>query len=326
MSIYVCEIIAADAQNITRACDILAKGGLVAFPTETVYGLGADAENDAAIAAIYRAKGRPAHNPLIVHLPDAALLSRYAQVNEVASGLARAFWPGPLTLVLPRKAGCPASARVSAGGQTIALRIPQHPVAHALLVQFGRGIAAPSANRSGRISPTCAAHVRDEFAGTAHPPAVIMEGGNTDIGIESTVVDCTGECPVILRAGSITAEQIAAVVSLAAASTAHDAVLRSPGMLASHYAPQTPMRLNAVHVEPNEALLAYGATALHAPIMRNLSPSASLEEAAHNLYAYLRALDAAGCTRIAVMPVPQLGIGVAINDRLGRAAAPRHSD
>lgn len=322
MSINVCEIIAADAQNVARACDILASGGLVAFPTETVYGLGADAESDAAVEAIYRAKGRPAHNPLIVHLADATLLSRYAEVNGMAAELAQIFWPGPLTLVLPRKADGKASTRVSAGGNTIALRVPRHPVAHALLTQFGRGIAAPSANRSGRISPTSAVHVQEEFAGAEHPPAVILEGGDTEVGIESTVVDCTGTRPVILRAGTITAEQIAAIVSLATESALGDETLRSPGMLASHYAPQTPVRLNATHIEPDEALLAFGTTTLHAPTMRNLSPTASLEEAAHNLYAYLRSLDAAQCKRIAVMPIPQRGVGVAINDRLGRAAAP----
>lgn len=303
---------------------MLAAGKLVAFPTETVYGLGADAESDAAVASVYAAKGRPAVNPLIVHLADIALLERYAVPNAAALSLAERFWPGPLTLVLPRRPQCPASAAVSAGRDSIAVRIPAHPLARALLEAFGRGIAAPSANRSGRVSPTAAAHVAAEFAGVPGVPAMLLDGGASAVGIESTVLDCTGDAPVMLRAGSVTEAELHGFGCRAAGRSAEkDTPLPSPGMLESHYAPRARVRMNATQLYEGEALLEFGRTALHAAVRRNLSPSGNLEEAAHRLYALLRELDASGAAVIAVTPIPEEGIGIALNDRLRRASAPR---
>lgn len=318
-----CEIIRADAQGVARAAQTLLDGRLVAFPTETVYGLGGDAESDAAITAIYTAKGRPSRNPLIVHVSDLAMAQRYGRFEEAATALARHFWPGPLTLVVPRTDFCAASPRVSAGGDTIALRVPNHPVALDLLRRFGRGIAAPSANRSGRISPTQAEHVAEEFATSPLRPSLILDGGATKIGVESTVMECRQGRVSLLRSGGLTQEAIHAVAATTAASPRMADALPSPGMLESHYAPRALVRLVATEVRAGEALLAFGATTLAAAAMRNLSPTGDLEEAAHYLYAYLRELDASGAPTIAVMPIPEEGVGVAINDRLRRAAAQR---
>lgn len=313
-------------RNIINAAEMLRQGKLVAFPTETVYGLGADAENDVAVASVFTTKGRPPINPLIVHVAEVEVLERYAVLDAATHLLAEAFWPGPLTLVLPRHPQCKASKAVSAGMETIAVRIPSHPVARELLQVFGRGIAAPSANRSGRISPTTAQHVAAEFAEAPGALAMILDAGASNVGIESTVLDCTGAFPVILRAGAISEADLQPFGCIAASpATAPDEIapLHSPGMLASHYAPRAQVRLNVTQVEAGEALLAFGQTPLHAPHQRNLSPSGNLAEAAHHLYAMLRELDENACAGIAVMPIPEEGIGIAINDRLRRAAAPR---
>ncbi len=304
---------------------LLRNGELVAFPTETVYGLGACADDAAAVASIYQAKGRPSRNPLIVHIANGEVAQRYGIFSDAAMQLAQKFWPGPLTLVLRRSENCPAAPAVSAGGDTIALRVPAHPVAAALLAVCEYGIAAPSANRSGRISPTQATHVWEEFKDTPTGPAVIIDGGQTHIGIESTVLDCTGTAIRVLRPGSLTLEALehAGQACMPREENATQEALLSPGLLASHYAPRARVRLNCIELRPQEALLAFGKTALMAPCMRNLSASGDLLEAAHNLYDYLRALDNEHVTAIAVMPIPNEGIGCAINDRLGRAAAPR---
>lgn len=306
---------------IQNAAKLLREGRLVAFPTETVYGLGADAWRDEAVASIYRAKGRPSHNPLIVHIHDMSALMNDVAWNPMAETLAARFWPGPLTLVLKRAPGCRLSPLVSAGGDTVALRMPAHPTARALLKAAGVPVAAPSANRSGSTSPTQAGHV----TGLAEDPAMILDGGPCPVGIESTVVDVTGAAPRLLRPGSITAEDIAETAGLpVTAGGGQDKTLRSPGLLASHYAPRLPVRLNAASAAPDEALLAFGPSPPQgARATLNLSPSGDPKEAARNLFDYLRKLDESGASAIAVMPIPATGIGLAINDRLTRAAAPK---
>lgn len=306
-------------REIKKAALLLQQNALVAFPTETVYGLGGNALSDDAVAAIYAAKGRPQFNPLIVHVVSLEEAEHYAQFNGAARLLASHFWPGPLTLVLPRLKDSPLSLLVSAGLDCVALRSPAHPLAQALLAEANLPIAAPSANRSGRISPTEAAHVRDELGDRI---AMILDGGPCSIGIESTVVEL-GEKPVILRPGSITETQIRQYLpDIQTAGTS--AAIHAPGMLASHYAPTLPVRLNALEVQPGEALLAFGPSIAHAlTISQNLSLTGNLQEAAANLFRMLRRLDASNARRIAVMPIPQEGLGVAINDRLTRAAAPR---
>lgn len=293
----------------------LRQSEIVALPTETVYGLAGDAASPEAVARIFALKGRPAHNPLIVHVHSIAQAQRYAHWNDMAESLAQRYWPGPLTLVLPVQPDHVLAGAVLAGGDSVALRMPAHQVMRKVLGLFGGVLAAPSANRSGRISPTMAAHVAEEFAGQA---LAIVDGGACLVGLESTVVDCTGSDPVILRPGSILIEQ----------SQPHrpDASkpLKSPGLLSSHYAPRLPVRLNAQQVEAHEALLAFGAEPLAGALCSlNLSPTGCLQEAATNLYAMLRALDASAASAIAVMPIPEKGVGKAIMDRLHRAAAPR---
>lgn len=326
MSNNSCIVTTCDDASIARAVAYLRAGDAVVFPTETVYGLGADACSDAAVQSIYRIKGRPAANPLIVHVADADVAERFASLTPLARHVLDAFAPGAISVVVPLREGSGLSAHLLGGGRTVALRIPVHPVARALLEAFGGGIAAPSANRSGRISPTTAQHVVHEFGGREDIPAMILDAGATTVGLESTVVDCTGEVARILRQGSITAAMLKEVVPLAELEgTVGQGVLTSPGMLASHYAPRARVRLGAREVRQGEALLAFGA---HVPphenvTCLNLSPSGDLEEAAHHLYGYLRQLDDAGVTCIAVMPVPMEGIGTAINDRLARAAAAR---
>lgn len=318
------KILHVDACLVDKALSLWQLGQLVAFPTETVYGLGADATNGEAVARIYAVKSRPQFNPLIVHVADADAAKRYAEWNPLAEALSGAFWPGPLTLVLKRRANCAISSLVSAGGDTIALRVPAHPVAQALLRAWDGGIAAPSANRSGRVSPTTATHVHEEL-GSAIP--LIIDGGACTVGIESTVVDCTGDRAVILRPGTITQENIAACVPLASTHTSGMAggVILAPGQLASHYAPSIPVRCQATSVGPNEALLAFGSPVLQgAARTLNLSAKGDLLEAAANLFAYLRTLDDAAYAAIAVMPIPKEEIGIAINDRLRRAAYQPH--
>jgi len=321
-------ILRADAASIAEAARILAAGGLVAFPTETVYGLGADATNGRAVARLYEAKGRPAFNPLIAHVADPAAAHALARFDANARRLAAAFWPGPLTLVLAKAAGCPVAALATAGLDTIAVRVPDHSVARALLKALAKPIVAPSANRSGHVSPTTAAHVQADLGGRID---LIVDGGATPVGVESTIVACLGE-PVLLRPGGVAREAIERALgrNLAEApsgSAAGDGAPIAPGMLASHYAPRTRLRLNVSRVEPGEALLAFGRAqpqgAERAKTMLNLSARGDLIEAASNLFSQLRALDATGASAIAVMPIPGDGLGEAINDRLARAAAKR---
>ena len=314
----------ADAAAAADAARVLAAGGLVAFPTETVYGLGADATSGPAVARLYDAKGRPAFNPLIAHVVDVADAERLACFDADAARLAKAFWPGPLTLVLPKAAGCPVAELATAGLDTIAVRVPAHKVARDILAAFGKPIVAPSANRSGHVSPTCAEHVAADLAGRID---LIIDGGATPVGVESTIVACLGE-PVLLRPGGLPRAAIERSLgrSLADPAPARDTDGPiAPGMLATHYAPRTRLRLNALRVAAGEALLAFGPLpaegAERAACVLNLSARGDLVEAAANLFAHLRALDAAGAGAIAAMPVPRQGLGEAINDRLERAAA-----
>jgi L-threonylcarbamoyladenylate synthase len=303
----------ATPDAIAQAARVIRVGKLAAFPTETVYGLGADATNGTAVAAIFAAKGRPRFNPLIVHLADGDAAERHALFSPAARALAARFWPGALTLVLPRATDTPLSLLVSAGLDTVALRVPDHPVARALLGEADRPIAAPSANPSGSVSPTSAAHVAE---GLGQRIDFILDGGTTPLGLESTVIGFDGQRPLLLRPGAIAREEIEAVVGPLAAPG--DAI-RSPGQLASHYAPRAALRLDAQAPEPDEVLLGFG----DAPgATLNLSTRGDLKEAAANLFAMLRALDGTA-SRIAVSPIPRHGLGEAINDRLARAAAPR---
>ena len=314
-----------DATAIAEAADRLRAGGLVAFPTETVYGLGADAANPRAVAGIYEAKGRPSFNPLIAHVADLAAARRIARFDSRALALAEAFWPGPLTLVLPKADNCPVSDLATAGLDTVAIRVPDHPVAHALLSVFGGAVVAPSANVSGHVSPTTAAHVRADLDGRID---MIVDGGPVEVGVESTIVGCF-DVPTLLRPGGLPREAIEQVLGRALARPPEEPDTDNhqplaPGMLASHYAPRTRVRLMAKDVKPDEALLAFGPASLpgvdHAKAVMNLSNSGDLGEAAANLFGYLRALDTKGAAGIAVMPVPTDGLGEAINDRLRRAA------
>ncbi len=313
-------ILAPTAAAIAEAATALRRGGLVAFPTETVYGLGAVATNDAAVAGIYRAKGRPAHNPLIVHVADLPGARAIAVLDSRATAVAEAFWPGPLTLVLPRAQGAPISAVATAGLDTVAVRMPAHPVARALLQAVLLPLAAPSANPSGLVSPTTAAHVAADLG-----PAVdiVLDGGACPVGVESTVLDLSGTEPRLLRPGGLGREALERL--LGPLATGGDAAApRSPGQLASHYAPRLPLRLDAEHVAADEALLAFGPAPLPGAMATcNLSPSGDPAEAARNLFAMLRELDASGARRIAVMPIPAAGLGEAVRDRLRRAAGPR---
>jgi L-threonylcarbamoyladenylate synthase len=306
--------------QIADAAAILKAGGLVAFPTETVYGLGADATDDRAVARIFAAKGRPHFNPLISHLATPDEASALGRFDNRATALARAFWPGPLTLVLPRTADCPISLLAGAGLATVALRVPAHPLAHALLAAAGKPIAAPSANRSGAISPTTAAHVQASLGDRVD---AILDGGAAQVGLESTVIDLSGDEARLLRPGGVARAAIEAVIGPLAAPDAAGP-LRAPGLLESHYAPLLTLRLNAKDPAPDEALLAFGPKVPQgAALMLNLSKRSDLTEAAANLFAHLHALDRPGRRAIAVMPVPEEGLGEAINDRLRRAAAPR---
>jgi L-threonylcarbamoyladenylate synthase len=311
------------AAEIERAAQALRQGALVAFPTETVYGLGAIAGDDRAVARLFAAKGRPRFNPLIVHIVDRAAAAPLARWDEIADRLAKHFWPGPLTLVLERLADAPLSPLVSAGGPTVALRAPAHPVAQALLRVTALPVAAPSANPAGRASPTTADHVA---AGLGQRIDLIVDGGPCPVGLESTVLDVTTSPPRLLRPGGVTREALEEVIGPLGEPAAEADPLgpRSPGRLASHYAPGLPLRLDATSVAADEALLAFGPTPpTGAAVTMNLSPGGDLEEAAANLFAMLHALDRPGLRAIAVMPIPDRGLGEAIRDRLARAAAPR---
>jgi L-threonylcarbamoyladenylate synthase len=319
-------VVPADPAHIVEAARLLRAGRLVAFPTETVYGLGAVATNDGAIAALFAAKARPADNPLIVHLADASGAGPLARMDSRARLLAERFWPGPLTLVLPRKEGSPLSPLVTAGLDTVALRVPCAPIARALLEAVMLPVAAPSANPSGRLSPTTAEHVALALGDRV---ALVLDGGPAPVGVESTVLDLSGPVPRLLRPGAVTREAIEAVIGVVAGPLPGHAAgpLRSPGQMASHYAPTRPVRLQAGLVRPDEALLAFGPRPLEgARHTLNLSPTGDLDEAARNLFAMLHALDREDVRAIAVMPIPEEGLGEAINDRLRRAAAPRPRD
>jgi L-threonylcarbamoyladenylate synthase len=315
-------IVAPDAASITAAAKLLADGSLVAFPTETVYGLGGDATNERAVAAIFEAKGRPQFNPLISHVLGSADASQFVEWNDTADRLAARFWPGPLTFVLPRAKGSSIALLATAGLDTVAIRAPSHPVAQALIRAVGRPIAAPSANRSGAVSPTTAAHVAESLGDRV---SLILDGGPCLVGVESTVLDLSANRPTLLRPGGATREAIEAVngpIAVSDALPSGDAPRTSPGQLKSHYAPTRPVRLGATSVEGDEGLLAFGPTPpAGAMLTYNLSPSGNLAEAAANLFAQMRALDRPGVGRIAVMPIPEMGLGLAINDRLRRAAA-----
>jgi L-threonylcarbamoyladenylate synthase len=331
-------IVNTSPEAIAAAAAALRGGALVAFPTETVYGLGADATNARAVAAVFAVKGRPSFNPLIAHVAAPEAAAELGHLTATGAMMARAFWPGPLTLVLRKRDGCPVAELATAGLDTIAVRVPGHPVAQALLNAAGVPVAAPSANRSGHVSPTTAAHVAQDLGDRV---AMILDGGAAPIGLESTVVDATGPEPVVLRLGAVAREDVARVLGRpVAVATGEAHAPASPGMLARHYAPAARLRLNATDVRPGEALLAFGSAhvPLHEGPMLNLSWSADLIEAAANLFSALRTLDAAlevpgeaalqapleapGPRAIAVMPIPEQGLGEAINDRLRRAARP----
>jgi L-threonylcarbamoyladenylate synthase len=309
--------------GIDAAVEHLRNGRLVAFPTETVYGLGGDATSDLSVTRIFAAKDRPRFNPLIIHLPDLAAVRSQVVLDDRARRLADLFWPGALTLVLPRRADCRVSLLASAGLDSLAVRVPAHPLAQQLLRAVGRPIAAPSANRSGRVSPTTAAHVRDELGGRV---SLILDGGPCRVGLESTVLDLTQEPARLLRPGGIAQAALEAVLGpIERAAPIADGVARAgPGMMTSHYAPRLPVRLDATDPRPDEAFLAFGPVpaGARAPDLQ-LSPAGDTAEAAQRLFASLRALDRPGFTGIAIMPIPDDGLGAAINDRLRRAAAPR---
>ncbi len=343
-------VMRASVGAVKDAKSVLAGGGLVAFPTETVYGLGADATNDTAVARLYAVKERPSFNPLIAHVADLAAAQALAVFDETALRLAKAFWPGPLTLVLRKAPHCPVGLLATAGLDTIAVRVPSHAVAHQILAAFGKPVVAPSANRSGEVSPTTAQHVLHDLRDRIE---LLINGGPADFGIESTIVACV-DGPVLLRPGAISREALEKVIGHAIAAPAaraherhghhephgHDSHRKTdpggtpaplaPGMLRSHYAPRTPLRLNAADVTPTEALLAFGGAAprgaADAVATLNLSPRGDLVEAAANLFAQLRDLDTEGATAIAVAPIPAHGIGEAINDRLRHAATPRQDE
>jgi L-threonylcarbamoyladenylate synthase len=327
MSLVLTTKIVPAATGTEAAACCLADGGLVAFPTETVYGLGADGTNGSTIARLYEAKGRPSFNPLIAHVPSLEAAERIAKFNETGLKLARAFWPGPLTLVLPKASDCAVADLATAGLDTIAIRVPAHPVAREILERLGKPVVAPSANRSGHVSPTTAEHVRDDLAGRID---LIVDGGPVAVGVESAIVACDGQ-PALLRPGGIARADIERVLGIKlneppnVSHGATDAPL-APGMLESHYAPKALVRLNATHLEDGEVLLAFGQplACVESSRVMNLSPNADLIEAAANLFGHLRTLDRRNARTIAVMPIPNHGLGEAINDRLRRAAADRH--
>ena len=313
-------VLKADRDAIAAAARCLAEGGLVAFPTETVYGLGADAGNGEAVARLYAAKGRPSFNPLIAHVADVDAARRVGVFTPAAEKLAAAFWPGPLTLVLARQAACGVADLALAGLDTVAVRLPAHSVPSALLKEFGRPVVAPSANRSGHVSPTSVAHVLADLRGRID---LVIDAGPCEVGVELTIVSCADE-PSLLRPGGIAREAIEGILGTALATAAPtDEAPAAPGMLSSHYAPKAMLRLDADAAHPGEALLAFGPAPSFPGTTFNLSPSRDLIEAAANLFSHLRALDASGARRIAVMKVPHDGLGEAINDRLKRAAAPK---
>lgn len=316
-------IVPADDTGLTRAAAALRAGELVAFPTETVYGLGGDATNGRAVAAIFAAKARPHFNPLICHVPDLSAAEALVHIDDRARRLAERFWPGALTLVLPRRSDGPVSDLACAGLSTLAVRVPAHPLARALLIRVGRPIAAPSANRSGKISPTSAAHVA---ASLGDRVALILDGGPCAVGLESTIVELSGPQPNVLRPGGISLDALSAALGQTPHLVAQGSP-RAPGMLSSHYAPGLPVRLNATAAAPGEILLAFGPQPAPTGFARVLwlSRRGDLNEAAAQLFAHLHTADDPLYAGIAVAPIPEAGLGLAINDRLRRAAAPRPS-
>jgi L-threonylcarbamoyladenylate synthase len=314
------KMVPADAAGIAEAAAMIRAGGIVALPTETVYGLAGDATSDAAVARIYAAKGRPHFNPLIAHVESLDAALKQGVFNSEARQLARTFWPGPLTLVVPLAPSASVCPAARAGLNSIALRVPVHPVALALIAAVGRPLAAPSANRSGRISPVTAAHVAEDFCGTID---LILDGGRCPMGLESTIVACPEAHPRLLRPGAIASRDIEAVLGHKLAQPTGAGVLLSPGRLQSHYAPRAKLRLEAKELESCEAGLDFGGIFGVQENVRDLSPRGDLKEAAANLFAFLHELDALGPAAIAVAPIPHEGLGEAINDRLARAAAPR---
>jgi L-threonylcarbamoyladenylate synthase len=320
-------VIPAQVGAATDAATCLAAGGLVAFPTETVYGLGADATNATAVAKLYEAKGRPSFNPLIAHVPDLLAAERLAVFDAAARRLAAKFWPGPLTLVLRKRAGCTVAELATAGLDSIAVRVPSHELARDIIRKLGRPVVAPSANQSGHVSPTTAQHVLDDLGGRID---LIIDGGQTHVGVESTIVALLDR-PLLLRPGGIPRDAVRnaleAELEDVPVSGMDPEVLIAPGMMASHYAPRSKLRLNATSVNAGEAVLAFGPNlppgSERAVSVLNLSPAGDLVEAAANLFSDLRTLDSADATAIAVMKVPMEGLGEAINDRLARAAAPK---
>ncbi|MCA3563524.1 MAG: threonylcarbamoyl-AMP synthase [Methylocystis sp.] len=317
-------IIGHDPADIAAAAACLQAGDLVGMPTETVYGLAADATNGEAVAAIYEAKGRPAFNPLICHVADLAEAERHGLFNAEALRLAEAFWPGPLTIVAPFRPGSAVSDLARAGLDSIALRVPAHPVARALIAAAGRPLAAPSANLSGRISPTAAGDVARDLGERV---ACIIDAGVCDIGLESTIVSCLAHPVAMLRPGGVPRESLEALLGAALGSTTRDILPRSPGLLQSHYAPFAPVRINVTEFQPSDSILAFGnikkPTFIDEASFVNLSPNSNLRQAASRLFTSLRVLDARQPAAIAVAPIPSTGLGEAINDRLVRAAAPR---
>ena len=311
-----CQILTPDAKGIAQAVALLKAGQLVAIPTETVYGLAADARNDVAVRAIFAAKGRPSHNPLIVHVPSLTLAQELADLPDTALRLADRFWPGPLTLVVPLRPGLRLAPEVTAGLKTVALRLPSHPAARALLEKFQGPIAAPSANPSGRISPTNTAHVVTGLGGRI---AAVLDGGPCSVGIESTILGFADEHPVLLRAGGIRSEALEEALGTKPALSATDTIT-APGQMRSHYAPRARVRLNASKPRSEEVWIGFGPECAGADF--SLSPTGDLDEAAMQLFAVLHDADQTG-RDISVAPVPDYGLGVAINDRLRRAAAPR---
>lgn len=308
--------LAPSPSSLSAAIQALREGRLVGLPTETVYGLAADATNSAAVAAVYAAKGRPAFNPLIAHVPDVEAARNEGVFDHRADALAKALWPGPLTLVLPVRESASVIPLARAGLDTIALRVPAHEIARAVLAGLGRPVAAPSANRSGHVSPTTAAHV---IADLGDRVALVLDGGPSVGGLESTVVGLVDGTARLLRPGAIPRAAIEALIGPLGAATDHENRPMSPGLLARHYATRTPLRLDAVDVRPGEVVLGFGGLPPGAHGL-DLSPSGDTVEAAANLYAHLRALDALGAAAIAVAPIPAEGLGEAIRDRLERAA------
>ena len=309
---------------LARAVETLARGVPVAIPTETVYGLAADATDPLAITRIYEMKGRPRFNPLICHMADLAMAERHAVFDLLSRRIAEAFWPGPLTLIVPVRPESPIHPLARAGLDTVGIRVPTG-IAGRLIAAFGRPLAAPSANTSGRISPTTARHVAEDFGDRLE---LVLDGGPTTVGLESTILKVEGETIRLLRPGGLDAADVERVIGRPVTrGDKAGATIEAPGMLASHYAPEAPVRLDAGDVKPGEALIRFGGTPLpgegEAALVLDLSPSGNLAEAAANLFGYMKTADAAGARSIAFSPIPMTGLGEAINDRLQRAAAPR---